>query len=137
MVIRPDCVAAVQAVARKLLAYKPRYQKVESLSGVPWYVVAVLHEREASADFNTYLGNGDPLSRPTRNVPAGRGPFSSFESGAVDALKYDGLDRIKSWPIERTAYECEKFNGFGYRKHGVPSAYLWSFSTVYKGGKYI
>jgi lysozyme family protein len=137
MVIRPEREIEVRAIARKLLANKSRYQEIEKATGVPWYVVAVLHQRESDADFNTYLGNGDPLSHPTVNVPAHRGPFASFEAGAVDALRYDSLDKIKSWPIEQIAYCCEKFNGFGYRSHGIPSPYLWSFSNLYQRGKYV
>ncbi len=137
MEIRPEHAAEVQALARKLIGFKTRYQAVEAKTGVPWYVIAMLHEREAACDFDTYLGNGDPLNRKTRNVPRGRGPFSSWEAGAIDALHFDRLDQVKSWTVERIAYECERYNGFGYRNHGVPSAYLWSFSNIYVGGKYV
>jgi hypothetical protein len=71
-------------------------------------------------------------------VPKGRGPFPTWEAGAYDALvTLKGLDKIKDWPIERVIYECERYNGFGYRTRGKPSAYLWSFSNIYEGGKFI
>ena len=124
-------------IAKKAIASKARYQAVEKISGVPWYLIAILHMRESDADFDTYLGNGQSIHRKTTIVPAGRGPFSTWEAGAIDALAYDGLDKIKIWPIDRIAYECERFNGMGYRSHGVPSAYLWSWSNIYKGGKYV
>jgi lysozyme family protein len=137
MQIEPECASEVQRIARKLIGFIARYHTVEAKTGVPWYVIAVLHERESGCDFDTYLGNGNPLHRKTTDVPRGRGPFSSWEAGAIDALHYDGLDQVKTWPIERIAYECERYNGFGYRSHGVPSAYLWSFSNIYQGGKYV
>lgn len=40
------------------LSYKPRYQGVEVGTGVPWMMIAAIHMREASFDFDTYLGNG-------------------------------------------------------------------------------
>ncbi len=73
----------------------------------------------------------------TALVPKGRGPFDSWEAGAVDALALDGLDQVKTWSPERACFEIEKFNGFGYRKRGVRSPYLWSFSNHYAHGKYV
>ena len=141
MVISPDRQASVQSIASKLLRYKSRYQVVEAQTGVPWYVIAVLHQRESDADFTTHLHNGDPLTARTVHVPAGRprtgSPPFTWEESAVDALTMEGLDEVTNWPTERIAYECEKYNGWGYRKHGVPSAYLWSFSNIYRGGKYV
>ena len=106
---------------------------------MPWFVIAALHNRESDADFDTYLGNGEPLDRVTRLVPVGRGPFSSWEAGAIDALRYDGLDEVKEWTPARACYEIETFNGFGYRNHHpqVKSPYLWSFSNHYAKGKYV
>ena len=46
--------------------------------------------RDSTFDFDTYLGTGEPLNRVTRLEPKGRGPFKSFEDGAVDAFKIKG-----------------------------------------------
>ncbi len=137
MQVRPGRAGEVDRIARALIGHKPRYEKVAGATGVPWSVIAVLHQRESDADFGTYLGNGEPLNRTTRLVPAGRGPFPTWEAGAVDALQHDGLDKVDHWTPERTCYEIEKFNGFGYRKNGINSPYLWSFSTNYDSGKYV
>ena len=141
MVIVPGRQAAVDAIARKLIGNKSRYQTIEAQTGVPWYMVAALHMRESDADFSTHLHNGDPLTGRTYHVPAGRPPTGSppfrWEESAIDALTMHGFNAIQDWPIERVAYECEKYNGWGYRHHGVPSAYLWSFSNIYGGGKYV
>lgn len=137
MEIRADKKEVVTRIARKLLRHKARYLAVEAKTGVPWFVVAALHNRESDADFSTYLGNGEPLDRVTRLVPKGRGPFASWEGGAADALALDRLDQVKTWTPERACFEIEKFNGFGYRRRGVPSPYLWSFSNHYVRGKYV
>jgi lysozyme family protein len=34
-------------------------------------------------------------------------------------------------------YRLEAYNGFGYRRKGVPSPYLWSFCNLYERGKYV
>lgn len=127
--------AAANAIVVRILKDKPRYQEVESSTGVPWFVVAARHYRESNLDFNTYLGNGDPLDRPTVHVPIGRGPFASFEQGAADALTHESL--IREWPIERILYQDEVFNGLGYYGKDVNSPYLWSYSNLYTSGKYV
>jgi lysozyme family protein len=142
MIIRDNRRAAVDAIARGLISNKARYQAVEKATGVPWFVIAVLHERESDADFTTHLHNGDPLSRRTYHVPAGRPPPPArppftWEQSAEDALTYDGLAAVKEWPVERIAYQCEAYNGWGYHNRGMPSPYLWSFSNIYRSGKYV
>jgi lysozyme family protein/peptidoglycan hydrolase-like protein with peptidoglycan-binding domain len=137
MTVSPNRVAAVTQIANRLLGFKSRYQNAAQATGVPWFVIAALHNRESDADFTTYLGNGEPLHRVTRLVPAGRGPFPNWEAGAIDALHVDGLNQVTDWSPERACYEVEKFNGFGYRNRGLPSPYLWSFSNNYHSGKFV
>lgn len=119
-----------------LLAYKARYQAIEAKTGVPWYLIAVLHFRESNLNFNTYLGNGQSIHRRTTIVPKGRGPFASFEDGAIDALKIDGLTSVQDWRLEKVLYYCELFNGTGYDRRGLPSPYLWGGTNIQKPGKY-
>jgi lysozyme family protein len=124
-------------IANKLFAHKARYVAVEEKTGVPWYLIAAIHSRESDADFNTYLGNGEPLSRRTRLVPRGRGPFKTWEEGALDALKYDGLTSVKDWVIEKQLYAAEIFNGLGYRYKALPSPYVWGATNIQRAGKYV
>ncbi len=134
--VRPEHKSAAAALAAKIVSNKARYQIVEANDGVPWFIVGCWHYRESDFNFETYLGNGQPLSEITTEVPAGRGPFSSFEAGASDALR--GLKGIK-WSIERILYETERFNGQGYFSVSPPtnSPYVWSWTTAYTSGKYI
>ena len=71
-------------VARALVApaAKARYQAVENRTGVPWWFIAVAHERESSQDWNGQLGQGDPLNSVSVHKPAGRGPFRTWEDSA-------------------------------------------------------
>lgn len=130
--------AEVEVVARKLLRYMPRYKPVAQATGVPAALLATLHQRESSADFSTYLGNGEPLNRVTRLVPKGRGPFPTWEAGAIDAIQLEGLDKPASpWTMPYACWTGEGYNGFGPRNHGRHTGYLWGGTNIYDGGKYV
>jgi lysozyme family protein/peptidoglycan hydrolase-like protein with peptidoglycan-binding domain len=137
MDVQPDKAAAVNKIANRLMGSKSLYQQVSQATGVPWFVIAALHNRESDADFETYLGNGEPLNRVTRLEPKNHGPFPTWEAGAIDALGHDKLNEVTDWSPERACYEIEKFNGWGYRAKHVNSPYLWSFSNNYQSGKYV
>jgi len=136
---RPQAIAA----ASRILQQRQRYEVVAQQTGVPWFVVGLIHIMEADGDFETHLHNGDPLTARTRRVPRGRPsgatPPFSWEESAVDALRLKRLDKITGWSVERIAYELERFNGWGYRLHHPTtlSPYLWSGSQHYARGKYI
>ena len=126
------------AIAQQLLEHRARYVEAEKRTGVPWFVIAAWHWRESSGDFTKQLAQGDPLDEVSHNEPRGRGPFPSWEASVHDALiTLKALNTVRDWSIERIAYESERYNGFGYRSQGVPSAYVWSFSNIYQGGKYV
>lgn len=140
--IRPARLGEANATARKAINGKATYQQVERLTGVPWYFVALCHYRESNFDFDTYLGNGESLKRVTCLVPKGRGPFTSFVDGAVDALRIQHFVGTQDWCIARTLYRLECFNGLGYHAKGVNSPYLYGGSTLYgpteaKAGKFV
>jgi lysozyme family protein len=119
-----------------LLPHKSTYQQVSSaVWGDPqyWWYVAINDQMEGGGGACTYLGNGQSLSRVTTEVPAGRGPFSSFLAGAIDALK--GVSAPTS--IERAAFDWEGFNGWGYLSKPIQDPYLASDSNEYTKGKYI
>lgn len=141
MKIRRERAADVRASANRILENRERYRAVEAETGVPWYVIGIIHKMECNCNFRQHLHNGDPLTARTRLVPKGRpktgNPPFEWEFSAADALRYDGLDQVTGWSIERIAWCLEKYNGFGSRLHGVPSAYLWSFTSVYARGKFV
>jgi len=127
------------AVARRLVAAKPRYQAVAAQTGVPWFVIAGIHEREASQRWDTQLGQGDPINRVSVHVPIGRGPFSTWEDGAYDALVNCAphAARWKDWSAGGALTLLELYNGVGYAAKGKPSPYVWCGTDQYDRGKYV
>ncbi len=126
-------------IAKRLVAAKNRYQTVATRTGVPWPFIAVVHEREAAQNWNTQLGQGDPLDRVSVHVPAGRGPFKTWEDGAYNALVNCApyAARNKDWSIGGTLTELEEYNGLGYAARSQPSPYVWSGTDQYRSGKYV
>jgi lysozyme family protein len=128
-------------VARRLATpnAKARYQAVSAKTGVPWAVIAVIHQRECSQDWTGSLAQGDPWNRVSVHVPAGRGPFRSWEDAAIDALVNCApyAARNKEWSIGRTLAKLEQYNGLGYAARGRPSPYIWSGTDQYRSGKYV
>jgi lysozyme family protein len=131
-IVRPDSLSQYTAIGRQ--------------AGVPWFVIAIIHNLESNGDFSTHLHNGDPLTGRTVRVPAGRpvapptGPGGTYTwvESAIDALQgkvAGGTD----WTIPGIAYVLERYNGFGYRLRypHVKSPYLWSYSNIYTRGKFI
>lgn len=126
-----------QRVAKRLLVHKDRYVAIQKKTGVPWQLIAALHERESGGNFNTYLGNGQPLNVITTIVPKGRGPFLTFEGGAVDALVHEQMHTQTVWQLEHVLYWAERWNGFGYRdNYHINSPFVWSGTNHYSRGKY-
>lgn len=140
-VVNSDKLPGVRALCAKMVAHKDVYVKVETSTGVPWYVVACIHSLEGGLNFGTHLHNGDPLTGRTYHVPAGRPkkgvpPFAWYES-AIDALGGEGAHKHEIWSLGYSLNYLETYNGLGYRKRGIPSPYLWSFTDQYKEGKYV
>lgn len=133
----------VDALVRRLLGSRPRYEQLADDIGVPWYVIAAIHSMEAGQRFDRHLHNGDNLTDRTCNIPTGRphrgSPPFSWDESALDALRMHRLHRIKDWTLPRILYELEKYNGWGYRLYHahVNSPYLWGLSRHYSSGKYV
>lgn len=144
MQVNPSRLAALDATAHRLCApnAKKQYQAIERATNVPWFVVAVIHERETGQRWDRQLGQGDPLGQKSTHDPIGRGPFfgdDAFYRSALDAL----IDcppyaaHWTDWSAGGTLTLLEEYNGLGYANKGVPSAYVWSGSNQYKSGKYV
>lgn len=141
--IRPEHRQSLERTARRIFNARPRYDFISKATGVPWFVVGIIHQMECGMDWSKHLHNGDSLKGRTWQVPEnrpvkGEPPFT-FEESACDALGMKGYDKITDWSIERICWALENYNGWGYRFYHpeVHSAYLWSYTTLYKSGKYI
>jgi lysozyme family protein len=126
------------SVAKSLCVAKSRYVAVQNRTGCPWYFIAIIHERESSQSWSGSLAQGDPWKEVSVHVPAGRGPFNSWEDAAVDALvncpPYSA--RNGDWSSGGLLTELEEFNGLGYAMRGLPSPYVWAGTDQYQSGKF-
>jgi lysozyme family protein len=139
--IRPANAGDVAFYREKAIAFRPRYEAVGGPLGIPWYFIAAIHALESSFNFGTHLHNGDPLAARTVHVPAGRpetgNPPFSWEDSATDALTLKGFDGQGDWSVPAMLYRWERYNGMGYRRMGLASPFLWSFSNHYEKGKFV
>jgi len=141
--IKPEKVNELKWFTNKIKAGKERYDAVVlSLgNGMPYWFVGIIHLMEGGGKFSTHLHNGDPLTARTKNVPKGRPlkgqPPFSWEESAIDALCYMKYDKVTDWSIQNCLVLFERYNGMGYKKKGLPSPYLWSYTDKYKSGKYV
>lgn len=140
--IKPERLEEVRKQVLRIRDNENRYRAVASnFTGMPWWVPGVLHSMECGLNFSQHLHNGDPLKARTVQVPKGRpkvgNPPFTWEESAIDALEYDGLDKVEDWSVGNALVMFENYNGTGYRKKGVPSPYLWSFTDQYRCGKYV
>jgi len=133
--------ARALADADRVVAGKDRYVAVENMTGVPWFVIGILHGLEGGFNFSTHLHNGDPLTQRTVHVPAGRpttgSPPFSWEDSAADALRMQRWDTLQSWSVPDILLRFERYNGLGYRRRGVASPYIWSCTNHYASGKFV
>lgn len=130
-------------------AAKARYQEISKATGVPWFVIAVIHQRESSQRWDRQLSQGDPLGQVSTHVPKGRGPFfnhdddpplqDAFYRAALDALidcaPY--ASKWRDWSPGGAMTLLEQYNGLGYANRGLPSPYVWSGTDQYVKGKYV
>jgi lysozyme family protein len=136
---------AVEHARRKIVGFASEYRAVAQATRVPWHVVGLIHLMESSCNFGTHLHNGDSLAHRTARVPAGRptsdvaDPPFAWSTSAVDALTQGNhkLHLVADWSRERELYELERYNGFGYRRRGLATPYLWSGSDRYVKGKFV
>jgi len=138
---KPGSEGTVAFYLKRLRQGQPNYQLVEQQIKVPWVFVGIIHGMECGFNFAGHLHNGDPLTARTVQVPKGRPvsgnpPFTWLDS-ALDALRLKKMDQVTDWSVPHMLYLLEGYNGYGYRRRGLPSPYLWSFSNNYEKGKFV
>ncbi|MBK7423434.1 MAG: hypothetical protein IPJ48_10235 [Propionivibrio sp.] len=117
------------------------YQQVGTELNIPWVFIGITHGMECGFNFKAHLHNGDPLSARTVQVPKGRpatgNPPFTWSQSARDALIYKGYHQVADWSVPHMLHLFERYNGMGYRRRGVPTPYLWSYSNLYEKGKFV
>lgn len=140
IIINQRSLTELTKVCEAINLNKEKYLSVERLTGVPWDVIAACHYRESSLSFKGVLHNGEHIigtGKKTKLVPKGRGPFGSWESAAVDAMMIESGKFPKEWSIDGKLDFCERYNGLGYRKKGIPSPYVYAGTNKYTSGLYV
>ncbi|MGC3944721.1 MAG: hypothetical protein QM762_09390 [Chryseolinea sp.] len=131
----------IDRCVQTILLKRSSYEAVEAAVRVPWYFVGIVHNLEGNGDLTKHLHNGDPLTARTTRVPAGRprtgNPPFSWTVSAIDALQLKTLDQWTDWSIPGMLFQFERYNGFGYRRFGIDTPYLWSYSNHYTKGKFV
>jgi lysozyme family protein len=144
--VRPERRIALDKVVFNTLKNQDRYKNIQKMrnNGVPWFIVAGLHERESSQNFSRHLHEGSSLRYKTQYIPKGRLPDKdppyTWEESSEDALYILKKEQNVKWDtLEDSLAAIEKYNGLGYQKYhqSVPSPYLWSFTSIYDRGKYV
>ena len=132
----------IQRAVARVSAGRATYELLAAASNndMPWFAIGCIHWLESNCNFDRHLHNGDPLTARTVRVPANRPPSDagdppfSFEISARDALNIEGFTAWNDWSVPGCLFMWEKYNGFGYRFHGVNSPYLWACSQHYRKG---
>lgn len=138
MTVRPEKVAAVDAVAVRILGFKTRFEPVTAANGVPILFIGPSFQREASLNFALNPAQGAALNRVSPIIPH-NGPFKTWFDAAIEAYHLNGLDRVGAgnWTWELICFYGELFNGMGYRDyHHMHSPYLWGGTNIQTIGKY-
>ncbi len=142
--IRHSWLGRVDSVVRRVNNNKNRYKKASARTGVPWQVIAALHNMESDGNFKMHLHEGSSLSSRTRYVPKGRpengDPPYTWEDSAYDALYVlKRMDKVVWSDLGEALYSCERYNGLGYLKYhkNVNSPYMFSGTSLYESGKYV
>ncbi len=139
-IIMENKFAEIDEVVLQMQSNKARYENIGNELSIPWNFIAIIHCMEGSLSFKKHLHNGDPLTARTVQVPkgmpkAGTPPFT-WEESARDALTIEGFVGKTDWSIPGMLFSFEKYNGMGYRKKGINTPYLWSYSNQYTRGKF-
>jgi lysozyme family protein len=139
--VRPERRGELAYYLKRLAQGQAVYQQLATELAIPWAFIGITHGMECGFNFKTHLHNGDPLSSRTAHVPAGRpttgNPPFTWNQSARDALIYKGYHQIGDWSAAHMLYLFERYNGMGYRRRGLPTPYLWSYSTLYEKGKFV
>ena len=123
--------------------HREQYEAVANQVDLPAELIAALHYRESSFNFNTYLHQGDPLGRPAVHIPRDIPVFHEWAPAAVHALGIKknvqrdvGLTK-ESNDLAAMATYSEYYNGLGYDYRGIESPYVYGGTNQYQSGHYV
>jgi lysozyme family protein len=138
---------------------REKYEEVAQATDLPPMLIAALHYRESSMNFNRYMHNGDPLGSATTHVPAGilfgQGQWVESAIHALGGEIKDNRGRSSltafrdlkeslgltadSTDLGAMMAFAERYNGLGYRFRGnnVRSPYVYAGTNLNTRGMYV
>jgi len=136
--VTPSLIPTVDAVSHRLAAAKARYQTVEAKTGVPWAVIAVIHERESSQAGPPRWPRAIPgiNRRSTFRLVVARSPHGRLPP----RTRWRSVRRMpRSGPTGPSAARsaCSSNKTASATRRGIPSPYVWATTNQYHRGKYI
>lgn len=145
--------STVLEIAKIQIASWSRYKNMEKRTRVPAGVIADIHHKECSLDFGKCLHNGQPIigtQKKTTWVPAGRGPFPTWEDSVIDALEMkrsifpDGPNWSRyydhyGWTTVNILKFHQRYNGLGHQNKGLEyTPYDWAYTNHHdESGNYV
>lgn len=134
--------AQVEAIVSRQSHFWERYKSVSRKTGVPADVIANIHYKESSMDWESCLHNGDRAignGKKTWNAPKGRGPFLTWEEAAIDALLMEKSGFPARWTTVEKLKFCQRYNGMGHQRKGLEySPYIWAYTSHHdETGNYV
>ena len=114
-----------------------RYFNMEEKTGVPAELIAAVHWRESTGDFDTYLHNGAKLGY-TIDTYFGKRWYDNWEDAAYDALTTSQQVEFDENNLQTYYDFAEMYNGTGYSDYyNINSPYVWAGTDKYTCGKYV
>jgi lysozyme family protein len=148
MKINPGVIPYADSACNLLITGKDKFQKLSTLTHVPWGVIAVIAYREygflyekgkpPALRWDKSLGQGDAWNLPSVHEPAHRGPFKGWLEAGYDALVNcpPFAAKWRDWSPGGSLALLVKYNGEGYDNIGIPDPYILSGTDQYIKGKY-
>lgn len=117
-------VRGAMSVLRRIEQYRLLYGSVKQKTGIPVIVIGTIHYLEANNSFSMSIRDGSKLIG------------KDWVDDAVSVLTPYSLVS-GNWDVGVSLWMMERYNGFGYRKRGINTPYLWSGTDLYKKGKFV
>ena len=143
MIVDSTKQSQIDAAVTAIKAGEERYKSIIEQSKnakIPFYAIGIAHYMECNCNFTKHIHNGDPLTKRTVLVPAGRpskepqagkGKPYTFEESCLDWLFLKKWQLWQDWRPQDILARLELNNGLGYRNLGIPTPYLWSYTQYY------
>lgn len=119
----------------KVMPNMDEYKEITEEIGCSLLALICSHYREASCNFDKQILNGQRWDMKTTIVPKREGPFKNFEESCIRAF---AIKPKMEFPnnISDLLHFLERWNGWGYRRRGILSPYLWAGTNLYTKGYY-